>query len=177
MKMAIVALGAGLVMAGVAQAQDGTEAFAKYCERYATAQGASSQAAFAGCACGSGVVGGQLSEREYTIMGRLVPTIEDEAATVAEMQRMLAEGYTGQEVQAVGQTMIDSAPRIERVCAYYESGRAFRTQVSLETSDGWGDLIIEDQASGPVTAVTSAGGMLSSAAARLGDAAATESDR
>ena len=177
MKKVIASVGALFVMAGVAQAQDGTEAFANYCERYVGARGASSQMAFAGCACGAGVFGGLLTERQHKILGRVVPKIEDEAAVAAEVQQMLAEGYTGQDVQAVGQAIIDSAPRIERVCAYYESARAFRTQVSLETSDGWGDLINEDQASSPVAAVTSVGDMLSSAAASLPDATATKDDR
>jgi hypothetical protein len=68
------------------------------------------------CACGAGVISGRMTDRQYGIMARLSPHSGNQPAMTQEMQRMIGEGYTAEEMMTVGQMLIDLGPLIESTC-------------------------------------------------------------
>ncbi|WDI30488.1 hypothetical protein PUV54_11015 [Hyphococcus flavus] len=73
------------------------------------------------CACGAGVLGGVLSERQFGLMGRITPYANDQAAMTAEVLDMVTSGaYTIDEIQIVAQAMMDHSPTVGRVCTVLE---------------------------------------------------------
>ncbi|MBX9747604.1 MAG: hypothetical protein K2X34_11930 [Hyphomonadaceae bacterium] len=69
------------------------------------------------CACAAGVMSGQMTDRQYVMMGRLTPYTGNDAGMRGEIQRMASEGYTGEEIMEVGQMMIDSESLINSTCS------------------------------------------------------------
>lgn len=60
---------------------------------------------------------GQMTDRQYVMMGRLTPYTGNDAGMRGEIQRMVSEGYTGEEIMEVGQMMIDSESLINSTCS------------------------------------------------------------
>jgi hypothetical protein len=69
------------------------------------------------CACAAGILSGQMTDRQYIIAGRLTPYTGNEAGMRGEIQRMVGEGYTGEEIMAVGQMMINAEALINTTCS------------------------------------------------------------
>ena len=72
------------------------------------------------CACGAGVLSGRMDDRQYEIMRRFAPFSGNQAAMTAEIRSMMNDGYTPQEIQVVGQMMIDLSPLIDTSCRVLE---------------------------------------------------------
>lgn len=72
------------------------------------------------CACASGVLSGRTTDRQFYIAGRLTPFGNDQAGMRAEIGRMIAEGYTAEEVIEVGAIMTNSAELVTRTCTTFE---------------------------------------------------------
>ncbi len=72
------------------------------------------------CTCAAGVLSGRTNDRQFYIAGRLTPYGNDNVGMRAEIQRMIAEGYTAQEVVAVGQIMTDASILVTNTCTVFE---------------------------------------------------------
>ena len=153
MKKLMIAAGSIFAIAGAAQAQDTAAGFAAYCEKDVKSQGYNDRQAFGGCACGTGVMGGALTQAEWVLLGRMLPGIEDQAQLERIMEGLVAEGYTVEQIVGMLQAMDVSSQKIPYVCAYYENGGAMGTSVSLEAGDRWDDLMTNSPADGVALAI------------------------
>lgn len=68
------------------------------------------------CACGIGFVSARSTDRQFAIMARLARHANDQPAMQAAIQQMIAEGYTGEEIAASGQIMIDTSSAVDATC-------------------------------------------------------------
>ncbi|MEZ5959928.1 MAG: hypothetical protein R3C30_05805 [Hyphomonadaceae bacterium] len=118
--LAIVTIAAmSLATPSFAQSYDrggGTQAFVSMCIR----NGAHLSVPEPTCACGAGVISGRMNDRQYEIMRRFAPHTGNQAAMNAEIRRMISDGYSAQEIQVVGQMLIDLAPLIDMSCRVLE---------------------------------------------------------
>ncbi len=73
-----------------------------------------------GCACTAGVLSGRSTDRQFYIAARLTPFGNDNAAMRNEIQRMISEGYTAQEIMEVGTLMTGTGDLINSTCAVFE---------------------------------------------------------
>jgi hypothetical protein len=95
-----------------------TQAFVQFC--VASPHMAASTVPEPSCACAAGVMSGQMTDRQYIIMGRLTPYTGNEAGMRDEILRMVGEGYTGDEIVVVGNMMVASEALINSTCAVLE---------------------------------------------------------
>lgn len=90
------------------------QAFANYCASRPEARGVVNIQLH--CACASGVLEGHMTERQYGIVGRLVPFMGNQPGMQAEVRTMVGEGYNAQEVIDVGNMMTSLAPEVGDTC-------------------------------------------------------------
>jgi hypothetical protein len=112
------AFAAALVTPAIAQTDrsGGTQAFVSMC----VTRSAHLSTPEPTCACGAGVISGRMNDRQFEIMRRFAPHTGNAEATSAELQRLLNEGYTAQEIMVVGQMLVDLGPDIDRTCRALE---------------------------------------------------------
>lgn len=94
----------------------GTQAFVNMCLRSAAHLSTPEPT----CACGAGVISGRMNDRQYEIMRRFAPHTGNQPAMTAEIRLMMSEGYSAQEIQTVGQMLIDLSPLIDTSCRVLE---------------------------------------------------------
>lgn len=90
------------------------DAFIQYCVATTASSGFTNPVAQ--CSCGAGVMSGRMSDREYAIMGRLSPHGANQTAMMNEIRAMMQDGYSPEEVSAVGTMMVDLGPLIGATC-------------------------------------------------------------
>ena len=114
-------LTAALLIAPAAYAQTdrsgGTQAFVNMCVGNAGAHVTTPEPT---CACGAGLISGRMDDRQFEIMRQLAPYAGDQPRMNAAVQQMIREGYAAQEIQTVGQMLIDLGPDIQRTCGILE---------------------------------------------------------
>jgi len=94
----------------------GTQAFVNMC----VGRGAHLSTPEPTCACGAGIISGRMNDRQYEIMRRFTPHTGNQPAMNAEIRNLLNEGYSPQEIQSVGQMLVDLAPLIDTTCGVLE---------------------------------------------------------
>lgn len=73
------------------------------------------------CACGAGVISGQMTDTQYTIMGRLAPFNGDDAGMENEVLRLMDEdGYDPNEIAETGALLVDLQTLIDSTCVVLE---------------------------------------------------------
>jgi hypothetical protein len=72
------------------------------------------------CACAAGILSGQMTDNQYIIAGRLTPFSGNQDGMVAEIQRIVSEGYPIDDVRRVGELMIAAEPLINSTCGALE---------------------------------------------------------
>lgn len=111
-------------LTGVASAQtaaDTSRVFTGYCEKYVRDAGGSPAAAAGACACGTGVVGGQLTPNEFVLLGILSPGLNDQAQLEAIITDLAAQGVPLEQVATIGLKLQEASPTVDRVCSYFEN--------------------------------------------------------
>lgn len=103
--------------AQVADRSIGTRTFTDLCIRQAGPNVTTPEPT---CACGAGVISGRMDDRQFGIMTRLSPHTGNQPAMSADIQRMMGEGYTAQEITTVGQMLVDLGPFISATCGVLE---------------------------------------------------------
>lgn len=95
-----------------------TQAFVQYC--VASSHMAAMSTPEPSCACAAGVLSGQMTDRQYIIMGRLTPFTGNETGMRDEILRMVGEGYSADEIVVVGNMMVAAEAPINNTCAVLE---------------------------------------------------------
>lgn len=93
-----------------------TQAFVNMC--IARAQGMSTPEPT--CACGAGVISGHMTDRQYALMGRFAPHTGNVEAMRGEIQLLMSEGYSVDEIRTVGQMLSDLEGPINSACRVLE---------------------------------------------------------
>ena len=73
------------------------------------------------CACATGMIGGRTTQREYHLLGELIPGMNN-PQTMPDLVRTLAEDgrYSLEEISQLGQLLETLQPEIDRVCGPLE---------------------------------------------------------
>jgi hypothetical protein len=100
----------------VAQTSRGatTQTFVQYC--IASPHMAGRTTPEPSCACAAGVLSGQMTDRQYGIAGRLTPFTGNNEGMSNEIRTMIGEGYTAEEIVAVGNLMVAAESLIDGTC-------------------------------------------------------------
>ncbi|TGY87602.1 hypothetical protein E5163_14290 [Marinicauda algicola] len=72
------------------------------------------------CACTAGLFAGRMSDRQYSILGRIARHLSDEEGLIAEMRAMTLEGYSADEIARVGVLIAELGPQVDQVCGVLE---------------------------------------------------------
>jgi hypothetical protein len=96
----------------------GTTAFVNMCVARAASTAATTPEPT--CACGAGVISGRMTDRQFEIMRRFAPATGDQPAMNAIARDLINEGYTAQEIQVVGQMLVELGPLINSTCGVLE---------------------------------------------------------
>jgi hypothetical protein len=120
MRLILLALAIGLAPTGAAVAQASfdrstiAQSIIQYCMTSPMGQGLDSPEV--ACGCAAGLLSGRSSDRQFHVIGRLLPFMANPDGLEAEGERLASEGYSEEELLAVAQIIEEAIPVNDATC-------------------------------------------------------------